>query len=209
MKKIVFLVVSILLVSAYGGFAQDLPGAPPGAGTPAGAGDKSLQNADIKLRSVELERMKRDLEKGNTTTVNAKVDTKFPEIKEDFESMQISQAAIIKTYTKDKKIDYALIETSCETIIKNTKRLDLNLFVDNSKKKDKEADKSSTEIEKKPKSIQDLIVDLDTALGNFISSKLFSNLKVYDAEIVTKTRNDLLLIHQLSEKLAAEAKKLK
>ncbi len=218
MKKIIITVFLIFLASADSSvFGQNTPtpGAPAGVGTPAGAGDKNLSEDLRKLRSVELERVKREAEKsGKSTTItapaiNSKVETKFPEIKEDFEGMQISQTAIIKTFTTDKKIDYALIEISADNINKHAKRLDANIFVEIVKKKESATDETPKDTPEKTKSMRDMIVELDNTIGNFVTSKIFANLRVVDPEAATKTRDDLVLIQELSEKIAADAKKLK
>jgi hypothetical protein len=206
MIKNFMLVVSLMIGSALLTSGQVTPI------TPAVPDNASPSDTNVKMRSAELERIKRDADKPSATTapaMNSKIETKFPEIKEDFEGIQISQTAIIKTYTTDKKIDYSMIEISADNINKHAKRLDANLFDETIKKKESakdEKDKAGTE---KPKSLRDLIVELDNAIGSFVSSKIFANLKVVDSEVALKTRNDLTLIQDLSEKLSAEAKKLK
>ena len=214
MKKIIISILFIFIASAFSnifGQSTPTPGAPSGVGTPAGAGDKNIGEDLIKLRSVEIERMKREANKSGSAespAINSKIESKFPEIKEDFEGIQIAETAIIKTYTTDKKIDYALIEISADKITKHTKRLDGNIFAETVKKKEDTAVDKSKETVEIPKGMRDMIVELDNAIGRFISSKLFTNLKVYDAEIASSTRNDLLLIQKLSEQISAEAKKL-
>jgi len=220
MKKIIISVFLIFLAStdlSIIGQNTPTPGAPAGVGAPPGGSDKNLSEDLRKLRSVELERVKREAEKSGksgsatamTPAINSKVDTKFPEIKEDFEGMQISQTAIIKTFTTDKKIDYALIEISADNINKHAKRLDSNIFVEIVKKKDPATDETPKDAPEKTKSMRDMIVELDNAIGNFVSSKIFANLRVVDPEAAAKTRDDLVLIQVLSEKISAEAKKLK
>ena len=177
--------------------------------TPAVPDNASPADSNIKMRSVELERIKREANKPSSSAINTKVESKFPEIKEDFEGIQIGEAAIIKTYTTDKKIDYALIEISAGDIHKHAKRLDSNLFAEPIKIKEEVKDGKSKETVEKPKTLRDLIVELDNAIGSFVSSKIFGNLKVVDPEVAIKTRNDLILILELSEKISAEAKKLK
>lgn len=179
---------------------------------PSIADNANPQNTDIKMRSVELEKVKRDADKANAASfgaINTKIETKFPEIKEDFEGIQISEAAIIKTYSTDKKIDYALIEMSANSINKYAKRLDTNLFAEAVKKNEDLPNDKSKETVEKPKTMRDLIIDLDNAIGSFLSSKIFGNLKVFEPEVAVKTRTDLIHIQELSEKLSAEAKKLK
>ena len=200
MKKITLSVFLILAASVFSNVFGQL--------APAGAGDRILADNDIKMRSVELDRVKRDANKNNTDSfapINSEIKAKFPQIKEDFESVQILQAAIIKAYTTGKTIDYALIQTSADGINKKAKRLDANLFDSKLEKKD---DKSKEKIVK-PKSIRDLIVDLDNSIGSFVSSKIFGNIKTIDADVAIKTRTDLINILDLSDKLSKEANKMK
>ena len=205
MKK-VFL--SIFLVFAASVFSNVLcQGSPPGAGTPAGAGDKNLGDDSIKARSVEMERVKQDAEKIETASVapiNKKIVSKFPEIKEDFEGIQIVDDAINKAYTKGKTINYVEIATFANEINKKSRRLDANIFAAKSENKDNKSDG----VAEKAKSIRDLIVELDTAIGSFVSSKIFANLNVIEPEVAIKTRADLLAIIELSEKLSISAKEL-
>lgn len=181
--------------------------------TPAGAGDKNLAADGIKMRSVEMERMKREAQKAEAASfapINTEISAKFPQIKEDFEGIQISEAAIVRAYTIGKTIDYSLIETSADLINKKAKRLDSNLFAATGEKKTDQSlgDKHKEKLEM-TKSIKDLIVDLDTTIGSFVSSKIFANIKIIEPEVAIKTRTDLLKILQLSEKLSLEAKILK
>ena len=175
--------------------------------TPAGAGDKNLGDNGIKMRSVEIERVKREAAKaeGSYEPNNTEIQSKFPQIKEDFENIQISEAAIIKAYTTGKTIDYSLIETSAQGINKNAHRLDANLFAKTIAKKEGKP----KEKEEKTKTVKILIVELDKAISEFVSSKIFGNLNVVDPEVAIKTRTDLVSIMELSEKLSKEASKLK
>lgn len=201
MKKPILLILAFMMFSICTNvFAQ--------RETPAGAGDKNLAEDGVKLRSVELERVKREADQALAASfapISKDMVKKFPEIKEDFEGIQLSQSAIITAYTTGKTIDYATIESSAEQINKKAKRLDSNLF--DPKTETNAEDKSATK-EQKAKSIRDLIIDLDTVIGSFVSSKIF-NVKVIEADVAIKTRTDLDEIRLLSSQLSAEAKKMK
>jgi hypothetical protein len=182
--------------------------------TPAGAGDKNLAEGDgIKMRSVEMERMKQEARRTEAAAfapINKDISARFPQIKEDFEGIQISEAAIITAFTTGKTIDYSLIASSADEINKKAKRLDSNLFaVSAEKKAGHTSDEGGKEKIEKPKSVRDLIIELDKAIGSFVSSKIFGNIKVIDFEVAINTRTDLLNILKLSEKLSLEAKDLK
>ena len=198
MKKIILSALVIFAASIFSNvFAQET--------MPAGASDSDLRDNNVRMRSNELERIKREADKSGTTTMNAEIDTKFPEIKEDFEGIQMSQAAIIKAYSTGENIDYKQIKNSADEINKNAKRLDSNLFSSKLEKKDK----SNKEEEKKTKSVRDLIVDLDNSIGAFTQSAMFQNLKVVDPEVAKKAQLDLANIMEISDKLSETAKKMK
>lgn len=198
MKITIFSVFLILTASVFSNVFGQL--------APAGAGDKTLGDNDIKMRSVELDRVKRDSNKSDPATfapINSEIKAKFPQIKEDFESIQIAESAIIKAYTTGKTIDYRMIQSSAEDINKKAKRLDNNLFA--AKLEEKTIDSKNL----KPKTIRDLIVELDDSIGSFVSSKIFGNIKTIDAEVAVKTRTDLIKILVLSDQLSKEASKMK
>jgi hypothetical protein len=201
MKKIILFGLLVIVLSAFSNVSGQIkPDVPDNA---------NIQDNSIKMRSVEMERVKREetkLEAATYAPVNSKIEAKFPEIKEDFEGIQTSQSAIITAYTTGKTIDYAAIEAAAEAINKKAKRLDSDLFPTATSQKRKN---ESKEKEEKPKAIKDLIVDLDSAIGSFVSSRIFANLKVIEPETAIQTRADLLKIQDLSEKLAEEAKKMK
>lgn len=208
MKKFPFLILFIFTASVFSSVLGQA--APPGAGTPAGAGDKNLGDNAIKTRSVEMERMKkeaRQAEAASFAPVNKDIVARFPQIKEDFEGIQVFQTTIITAYTTGKTIDYLLIGVSAEGMNKKAKRLDSNLFASNSDKQD-EVDKDPKKIEK-DRNVRDLIIDLDRTIGDFVSSPVFGNIKVIEPESAIKTRRDLIKIIQLSDLLSAEAKKQK
>jgi hypothetical protein len=204
MKSFIFSIYLILGIASFNSlWGQVTPI------TPAVPDNASPQDTSIKMRSAELERVKRDAAKAEAekfAPINTEIMAKFPQIKEDFEAIQILEAAIIKGYTTGKTIDYNLIEICASEINKHAKRLDSNLFAETKKEK---KEQNSVIKEEKAKNIKDLIIDLDNAIGNFVSSKIFGNLKVIEPEVAVSTRNDLLKIRNLSQKLADEAKKLK
>ncbi len=204
MKIRIILSVATILIGSMIIFAQ-----PPGSGAPPGAGDKNLGDDNIKLRSVELEKVKRDAQSAEAASfapINPKLEARFSQIKDDYEAIQLLQAAIIKAYTTGKTIDYSMIETSAATIKKRALRLDENLFAES--KKDKIIEKSDSN--KEPVfSIRDLIINLDNSIGDFVSSPIFGNEKVIEPSTAIKTRDDLLKILKYSEYLSNEAKKLK
>lgn len=217
MKNLLILIALLFSNAVYSGIsAQVTP--------PPGAGDKDLRDTDVKRRSIEMERVERDAKKSGGTSesaVAAKVEEdrlaiKYGEIKIDYEQIQLSQDAIIKAYQGSGKIDYEQIGKSALEINNSAKRLKLNLFTapaeDSGAKKEEKKEneaKDKTEKETKPaKSIRDLIVDLDNAVGSFVTSPMFQNLRTVDAAVSEKAGLELKKISELSAALGAEARKM-
>ncbi|MEK7724023.1 MAG: hypothetical protein AAB336_06730, partial [Acidobacteriota bacterium] len=199
MKNINFVILCIVFLS-INIFGQ---GTPPAVSDNANISDNSL-----KMRSAELEKTKRDetvAAAAKFAPINKDIVARFPQIKEDFEGLQMAQAAIITAYTTGKKIDYSLIETSANEILKKAKRLDSNLF---SPQTEIIEDDPAKKDEKKQKTIRDLIVELDNTIGSFVSSKIFGNIKIIEPEVAIKTRTDLIKIEKLSIELANDSAKL-
>lgn len=185
--------------------------------SPAVSGDKDLRDDNIRMRSVDLERTKRDAKKSETensgaastvlptAVIKSDIDTKYPQIKEDFEGIQNNQTEIIKTYTTGEKIDYQRIKNLAETLSKMAKRLDGNLFAPQVEKKKEKPKETVTD----KKNIKELIIDLDNAIGDFVSSPMFLNLRVIEPRIADKTQFDLAKIIEISQTLFLEEDKTK
>lgn len=156
------------------------------------------------MRSLQLERVKRDSNKVVWQAATKEQTVKFAEIKEDFENIQKLQSTIVKTYTSGKKINFGKIDDSAAKISKKALRLDANLFGSESDERSKT--KSNDEVG--TKSVRDLIIELDYAIGNFVRSPIFTNNKLIDSNMSEKSQIDLQKIIKLSEILSKEAKKL-
>lgn len=180
---------------------------------PPVADNANPQDRSIKDRSIEMERVKRDEKKGVATGKPGEVmeETKFNEIKEDFEQMQVSQSAIVAAYQKSGKIDYQLISTTAEQIGKRGSRLKANLFPEpkpdekKKRKKDKDNDQDADEpvadARKVPHDVRSLIADIDNTLALFVGNAMFSNTRVVNASDHAKAKADLEHIIALSNKL--------
>ncbi len=181
---------------------------------PPGAGDTSLGDNNIKTRSIELERTKRDSRKNGKSTASQaaaqaedRLTRKYDEIKIDYEQIQKSQDAIIKTYQGKGKIDFAQIGKSALEINQSAVRLHSNLFpappTENALVKETE----TAEETKPTKNVRDLIVELDNRIGSFAASPMFQNLRTVDAQVSEKAQLDLEKIIELSALLDAAAQK--
>ncbi len=159
------------------------------------ANNEVRDNNSIRMRSVELERAKREANKSFSNESNEETAIRFANIKVDFENIQKLQAEIIKAYTAEKEINYQKISESATEIHKKSKRLEANLFNTTPKveKKDKE---------KKQLGIKDLIIELDTAIGSFVDSPIFKSNNLIEKKDAEESQANLENIIKLSRKLA-------
>lgn len=189
----------------------------------APTGDKDLRDTNVKRRSGELDRVEREAKKNvkkSNTADAAKAEedrlaAKYGEIKSDYEQIQLAQDAIIKAYQNSGKVDYAQIGKSALEIQDSAVRLNSNLFpaIENAdaskedRKETKPQEKTKNDV-KASKSMRDLIVELDNAVGGFALNPMFRNLREVDATDSVKAKLDLEKIIELSKILAAEARKM-
>jgi hypothetical protein len=181
---------------------------------PPVADNASPQDRGLKDRAIEMERVKREQDKPGIVTGKpgeSMAESKFNQIKEDFEQIQLSQSAIVAAYSRPKEIDYKLIATGAEQIGKRGTRLSENLFApplpkeDKKKKKDKKEEVVSNEIAAAPRSLPDdiksLIAEIDNTLVLFIANPMFSNSRVVNAADHADAKLKLEYIIRLSNKL--------
>lgn len=179
---------------------------PPPVGDNASPQDRSLKD-----RSVEMERAKREADKGVVSGKQgeALAATKFNEIKEDFEKIQLTQSSIVEAYKTAKAIDYVAISAGAEQIAWRGERLKVNLFPPvqqkpDKKKKDKDKPKV-TEVQAEPRvlpgDIRSLIAEMDNTLGVFVGNAMFSNARGVNAADHARAQSDLEHLIALSKKL--------
>lgn len=197
MKYVTFCVVSILFFSVSV-FSQS-------GVSPNPVADNEVRDpGSIRMRSLQMERFKRDNYKARIPKTSEEIALKFKEIKDEFESIQKLQASIIKTYTTGKTIDYSKISHYSAELLKKAVKLNENLFVSNINEAENKLDKK----EEKSKTVRELIILMDKSIGSFITSPIFSDNKLIDSNVSEKAGIDLEQIIKLSEMLFKEAKRL-
>lgn len=192
MRTAIFLVVGLFCITTSG-FAQV---------SPRPVADAEIRDGNsTRMRSLQLERVKRDSKKIALPEASKEQIVKLGEIKDDFENIQKLQDKIVKTYTTGKTINYSKIGESAANMTKKAIRLDTNLFgAEPVKLTDLPADVKS-------KSVRTLIIELDRAIGTFVKSPIFESGKLVDLNVSAKSDLDLRRIIFLSEALSREAKK--
>lgn len=204
MRKTLITAFFMIMASA---FVMAQTEAPTGAGAPPGGGDKNLSENDIKLRSVELDRIKREAEKTATLRREDGKELNFSIVKDDFEGIQKEQMSIIEAYTRGEEINYPQISKSSNTITEMAVRLRANVFF---------AEPSAATVEAKQegenpysgKSVRDLIIALDNAIGEVVESPMWQKLAVVDSEMAKTVEASLIDVINASNALWAESNKL-
>lgn len=179
------------------------PALAQGPGPPPGGSDKSMKGEmdGVRGRSSEIERVKRDAEKPDKKAGKTPED-KFPQIKEDFERIQIVNSEVLQAGGAP---DYGRLSEAAEEMRKRAARLKSNLFAPESEKKKK----GEVVEEKDQPDLKSLLSALDGALARFISSPMFQNIKVVNPQDSANAKHDLDEVIKLSTRLVKEADKMK
>lgn len=191
----------LILLFTFSGWALAQAVPPP----PAPIVESDLRDNTIKMRSIDLERVKRDAAKVQKPVVSREDQIRFEKTKDNFEKLQKLQDRIILAYTTEKEINYSRISRSAAEMREKSLWLDENLFGAT----EEETEELATLEASETKSVRDLIIELDAALGAFVGSPMFQNNKVVDKETSRETQLDLENIIRLSGMLSSEAAKLK
>ena len=188
---------AILSLAAATASAQ-VPG-PPGGITTGSPKDKAIED---KLRSDEIERVKRDAEKPD-----ARSGPEFPRIKEDFERIQIINNEVLQAQASAGALDYARLSEAAGEIKKRAARLKTNLFSSDSAKQSKSKEPQAES--EGPQDLKSLLAELDGAINGFVTNPMFQNLHVVNAQSSAKARRDLERVIKLSAKVKQGADKKK
>lgn len=172
---------------------------------PVSVAETEIREGSIRLRSIDLERVKRDGNRPAEKNAGKEQAIKFAMIEDDFAKIQKSQDAIVKAYTTGKKINYEKISDAAHDITKQAHRLAVNLFSEDFELIDPQEKASGAN----QKSVRDLIIEIDNTLGVFITNPVFQNIKIVDPTSTEKAQLDLKKIYILSDKLFKAASKMK
>jgi hypothetical protein len=164
-------------------------------------------NSSLKIRSIELDRIKRDAKKKGSENLGPASVNNFLEIKVDFEKIQVLEGNIVTVYTTGKQIEYNKIAAFSAEINQSASRLKKNLFSppNNDQKKSPDAPEGSEK--PLPGSVKNLIVELDKAIGVFVNNPIFLTSKIAKSKEKEKAEADLAEVIRLSIALEQEAEK--
>jgi hypothetical protein len=200
-RRFLLAVVAVVAVTSLS------PALAQGPGPPPGGPDKNMKGETdgIRDRSGEIERIKRDAEKPDKKPdkkAEKSPEDKFPQIKEDFERIQIVNSEVLQAVGTP---NYGRLSEAAEEMRKRATRLKSNLFAPESEKKPK----GEVVEEKVQPDLKSLLSTLDDALARFVSSPIFQNTKVVNPQDSAKARHDLDEIIKLSTRVLKEADKMK
>jgi len=197
-KRLLIITVAFIFGSCLSVSAQ-LPN--PDAGTVP----KSLEADSTRVRSMELERIKRAGDKGNIQP-EAYRQFNFSEIKKDFEQMQlVFDSRVVKTYTSTNPIDYARISDGSDEIGQRASRLKANLFFEKTRKERSEPIRG--DISHRQETVKKIIVKLNDALRSLVTNPMFRRPGVIDPGDSEMAKTDLDRIILLSSQLSLVAGK--
>jgi len=162
-------------------------------------------NTSIRMRSIELDRIKREAKKTNSENPGPASVNNFLEIKEDFEKIQKLDSSIITTYKTGKQIQYAKIAAFSSELNQSAARLKENLFSIQNKDQKSLSNDTKTDENKLPPAVPNLIVELDKTLGDFVNNPIFLDSKKPKIKEKEKAQADLEQVIRLSAALKQAA----
>lgn len=155
-------------------------------------------NSSIKMRSLEIERAKREANKPHLTETPRETETRITRISSDFETIQTLQSSIVKAYTTGKTINFKRISVSAFEMRKRAFRLGNDFFSTNVLTGTGESFRARLT---DGKNLKDLVVALDNAVGAFVNSPVFER-AVVDSRLLEKAQIELAKIILLSDRLS-------
>ena len=164
-------------------------------------------NSSVKMRSITLDRIKREARRTGSEKLGPASVNNFLEIKEDFEKIQKLENSIVAVYTTGKQIQYSKIASFSAEMNTSAARLKTNLFSPPNKVPIESPDEPAPEESAKtvPNEIKNLIVELDNAIGAFVNNPLFTSAKKAKSKEKEKAEDDLKQIIRLSAALKRAA----
>lgn len=195
MKKQLLLAISLLIFCAAATAAQ--------VNTEQAVINARAQLNDIKNRSIELERVKRE---ANKRPADENYTPKFPEIKIDFEQIQNLNSDIFKLNTIKTPTNYSAVLRFVSEINHRAVRLKSNLFSADLKEKKELKDKQQPIAESPDMKI--LLANLDKSINSFVHNPMFQNINIVSSEDSLKAQKDLENIIKISYEIKEKAKKL-
>lgn len=160
-----------------------------------------LESRQRALRSLETLGGK----KGSMTPSEQAQHVAFQQFKEDFETLQTANYSLLDAVAAGPSPDYGQVKKQAGEIKKRASSIKTNLVLpepekdEKPKKRDSAADNQALKAD---------IIALDAAVQSFVTSPMFQDLGVLDANNSVKARGDLETIIRLSEQIRRSAETL-
>ncbi len=195
MMKKLFFAIFLFTVSAA---------AIPAQGTPEQAVLKTRdQFFDIKKRSMELERIKREADK---RPASENITLKFPEIKEDFENIQKINSRLLQLDTVKTPVNYAAVLKFASEIKRRAVRLNSNLFP--AEQEGENETKNKQTVFSETEDLVALFNALDKSIEGFVHNSMFQNLNLVNPADSLKAQKDLDAVIRVASAIKEKTKKL-
>jgi len=156
----------------------------------------------IRERQIVMDEMTREAGKAPPRRSE---ELRMTEISEDYRELQEVNNKMMSAVMRTAQPDFDLIVKSVSEIRRRAERLRQNLALPAPELEQKTAPKS---VEDTPAMKRSLLA-LDRSIVSFVSSPLFKNTDVLDAEAATKTARDLAEVIELSGRAAKDAERLR
>lgn len=156
---------------------------------------------EMRERASELARIREELNKPE----ERKAEPSFPQIKKDFEKLQIVNTEKLQAKSSVNSLNYKLINNASQEIKSRAYKIRTNLFP---------TDKSDIKNVKIPENLSaedfmKIIIALDNTIYHFVSSPIFQNTKLVkpeDSEYAQKELNRIILLSHILEMSAEKLK---
>lgn len=192
MTKQLFLMTIVALASAPWSSANaQFP--PSGAGT----GGRKHKAIEDKYRSDEIERVRRE-----AATPKYRPAARFPQIKEDFERIQVVNSDVLQANAVNGGLDYGRVSKAAAEIKKRATRLKSSLFPSESKEHAKQIAQQA----KEQQDLKSLLTELDKAITSFVHNPMFENTRVVDPQDAMRAERDLQKIINLCARTRKKAR---
>lgn len=156
---------------------------------------------EMRERASELARIRDELNKPEERNP----EPSFPQIKKDFEKLQIVNAEKLQSKSNVNSLNYKLIADASNEINNRAIKLKNNLFP--AAKDEKKVISISEKLT--GKDFQNMIIAIDNAVYHFVSNPMFQNTKLVKPEDSQSARNELEKIILLSGILKSNAENMK
>jgi hypothetical protein len=160
-----------------------------------------LEARQRALRSLENLGVK----KGSGTPSEQAQHLAFQQFKEDFETLQTANNSLLDALAAGPKPDYAQVKKQAGEIRKRASNIKTNLVLPEIEKDEKQ---KKREAAADSEALKADVVALDAAVQSFVTSPMFQELGVLDANNSVKARSDLETIIRLSEQIRRNAEAL-